>query len=160
MPEPFLDCAQVNATFGQGITARMSQAVRVQVGKSRRSAGSTDVLALTFAQLPVGQQKGSAATRGRRSHPTPRVHFTAPINAFSGLPLLLRFCSRLPSISARWWRSVVFLRSIVIGAAKRAPEKATAPLGLGIIIVGLYQPGPPDRNGVPPASRPYTRRPE
>src|SRR5262245_18402547 len=43
----------------------------------------------------------------------------------------------LPSISARWWRSVVSLRSIIIRAVKRAPEKATAPLALGIVIVSL-----------------------
>src|SRR5262249_31213326 len=46
-----------------------------------------------------------------------------------------------PSISARWWRSVISLRSIVIGTAKRASEKATAPLGLGIVMAGL---GPRD----------------
>jgi len=46
------------------------------------------------------------------------------------------------SISARWRLSVVPLRSVVIGTAKRAPEKATAPLGLGIVIVvGLVPAG-------------------
>ena len=45
--------------------------------------------------------------------------------------------------SARWSRSVV-LRSIAIGTAKRAPEKATTPLGLG-----AYSRHPPDRNGLP-----------
>src|SRR5262245_11324210 len=46
-----------------------------------------------------------------------------------------------PSISAWRWRSVVSLRSIVIGTAKRASEKATAPLRLGIVIVRLVPAG-------------------
>jgi hypothetical protein len=45
------------------------------------------------------------------------------------------------SISARWWRSVISLRSIIIGTAKRASEKATVPLALGIVIVGLVPAG-------------------
>src|SRR5215471_3085835 len=42
-----------------------------------------------------------------------------------------------PSIAARWWWSVISLRSIVVGTAIRASEKAAVPLGLGIVIVGL-----------------------
>src|SRR5215510_7113321 len=53
------------------------------------------------------------------------------------------------SISARWLLSIVSLRSVGIGVAKRAPEKAstaplrlgivasTAPLTLGVVAVGL-----------------------
>ena len=45
MPEPFLNCAQVNAWISQRIPTGMPKAMRMKVGKSRRSAGSTDVLA-------------------------------------------------------------------------------------------------------------------
>src|SRR5262245_48804188 len=59
-----------------------------------------------------------------------------------------------PSIDAwslvRLWRSVVALRPAVIGTAKRAAEKATAPLGLGIVVVGLGPAGTTVTGSRPP----------
>jgi hypothetical protein len=42
MPEPFLDCARVNASISQSVAARMPEAVTVQVREARQLGGSID----------------------------------------------------------------------------------------------------------------------
>src|SRR5215813_956132 len=82
-----------------------------------------------------GHMRTFAVQKGMSALPSKADICSAPAHVRYGPKADIANLGGWPSISARWWRSVISLRSIVIRTAKRASEKATAPLGLDIIIV-------------------------